>query len=155
MGNDEAAGPADATRAHRQLKRLDFDSGCCVLGVCSEWANPRGNYSPSPHLRSPRIIALTTSSSAATPSLRVGTVPPPAARLPVSQTLIFLLFGDPGTGKTTGTKLLGRSLHYAAARSSTAFVPTAAKELLNKTPADVHRVIVSAAGGELFVDEAY
>ena len=80
-------------------------------------------------------------------------------RLPESMRVVtslnFSLLGNPGTGKTTVARLLGRLLHELGLRKGTAFVETTGEELCQEDPKKIPALIDSAKDGVLFVDEAY
>ena len=80
-------------------------------------------------------------------------------RLPESMRVVtslnFSLMGNPGTGKTTVARLLGKLLHGLGLRKGTAFVETTGEKLLQMKPTDVPSLIDSAMDGVLFIDEAY
>ena len=78
---------------------------------------------------------------------------PPAMRVKTS--LNFSLMGNPGTGKTTVAKLLGKLLHELGLRSSTTFVSTSGEAMLRECPKKIPGLIASADNGVLFIDEAY
>src|SRR5699024_2893901 len=70
-----------------------------------------------------------------------------------------LFLGNPGTGKTTVARLLGRVLHQAGAIRSDTFVEVGRKDLVSdRIGASAKKtvdVLDSARGGVLFIDEAY
>jgi len=83
-----------------------------------------------------------------------------AEGLRVSQPALHLVFlGNPGTGKTTVARLLGRMLKKVGYLSRGHVVEVSEGELIGEyvgqTPIKVHRKIQQALGGILFIDEAY
>ena len=83
-----------------------------------------------------------------------------AANLPVSQPALHIVFlGNPGTGKTTVARILGRMLKKVGYLSRGHVVEVSEGELIGEyvgqTPIKVHRKIQQALGGILFIDEAY
>ncbi len=83
-----------------------------------------------------------------------------AAGLPVSQPALHIVFlGNPGTGKTTVARILGRMLKKVGYLSRGHVVEVSEGELIGEyvgqTPIKVHRKIQQALGGILFIDEAY
>ncbi|MGO1569191.1 MAG: AAA family ATPase [Brachybacterium sp.] len=70
-----------------------------------------------------------------------------------------LFLGNPGTGKTTVARLLGRVLHESGAISSDTFVEVGRRDLVSdRIGASAKKtvdVLESARGGVLFIDEAY
>lgn len=73
----------------------------------------------------------------------------------VPQTHNFALLGNPGTGKTTIAKLLGKMLKELGVRTSDSFEITTGEKLARMGASKVSELIDSATGGVLFVDEAY
>ena len=84
---------------------------------------------------------------------RTQTTLPPASRIP--QTLNFALLGNPGTGKTTVARLIGRILHAVGLRASEKFEEVTARKLMNGSLDDFHALLDKCEGGVLFIDEAY
>jgi SpoVK/Ycf46/Vps4 family AAA+-type ATPase len=73
----------------------------------------------------------------------------------VLQTYHFLLMGNPGTGKTTVGKLLGRMLHDVGIRKTDKFIETSGEKLVRMGASKAAQLIASAMDGVLFIDEAY
>lgn len=70
---------------------------------------------------------------------------------------VFL--GNPGTGKTTVARLLGRLLYYNGVISSYNFVEVSRNQLVSsyvgRTAEQTQEILERAKGGILFIDEAY
>ncbi|MDO5503399.1 MAG: AAA family ATPase [Actinomycetia bacterium] len=77
----------------------------------------------------------------------------------VDRTMHSLFLGNPGTGKTTVARLLGRALHEAGAVRSDTFVTAERKDLVGTTlgssATQTQAILERARGGVLFIDEAY
>ena len=76
---------------------------------------------------------------------------------PMSYHMVFT--GNPGTGKTTVARILGRAFRALGVLERANFVETDRSGLVAKyegqTAAKTNKLIDSAAGGILFIDEAY
>ena len=73
----------------------------------------------------------------------------------VPQANNFALLGNPGTGKTTVAKLLGRLLKELGVCSIDTFVETTGEKLARMGADKVAQEIDKAMGGVFFIDEAY
>ena len=80
-------------------------------------------------------------------------------RTPVIPLGHYLFLGNPGTGKTTVARLMGKILHSMGALPSPKVVEVVKHNLVGRylgdTEAVTTNVINSAMGGILFIDEAY
>lgn len=74
-------------------------------------------------------------------------------------TMHSMFLGNPGTGKTTVARLLGEALHRAGATRTGVFVEVGRRDLVAEhvgaSALKTQKVLESARGGVLFVDEAY
>ena len=78
---------------------------------------------------------------------------PADRRVPFAQNFAFL--GNPGTGKTSVAKLFGKILKETGAREKDVFVVSKGEELARDGADKAAKLISSAMGGVLFIDEAY
>jgi Holliday junction resolvasome RuvABC ATP-dependent DNA helicase subunit len=67
----------------------------------------------------------------------------------------FAFLGNPGTGKTSVAKLFGKILKETGAREKDVFVVSKGEELARDGADKAAKLISSAMGGVLFIDEAY
>lgn len=76
-----------------------------------------------------------------------------------SMTLHSLFLGNPGTGKTTVARLLGRAFYQKDIISTNKFIEVSRSDLVGgyqgHTAMKTNEVLTSALGGVLFIDEAY
>lgn len=77
----------------------------------------------------------------------------------VTMSYNFVFTGNPGTGKTTVARILGKAFRALGVLDRANFVETDRSGLVAKyegqTAAKTNKIIDSAAGGVLFIDEAY
>eukprot|EP00474_Spongospora_subterranea_P008580 CRZ09038.1 hypothetical protein [Spongospora subterranea] len=78
-----------------------------------------------------------------------------SARKKNMMALNFVFFGNPGTGKTTVARLYARILHDSGMRTSDTFIECSAQKLKDDGPDQFRKLVKSAEGGVLFIDEAY
>lgn len=78
---------------------------------------------------------------------------------PLGQALHSVYLGNPGTGKTTVARLVGKIMYEEGVLPSDKYVEVARQDLVSeyigKTAKQTLKVLESADGGVLFIDEAY
>lgn len=71
----------------------------------------------------------------------------------------FVLYGNPGTGKTTVARIIGKVLYALGIRESDAFMEVdrsgLVSQYIGETAARVQGILEEITGGTLFIDEAY
>ena len=71
----------------------------------------------------------------------------------------FIICGNPGTGKSTVARIIGRMLYQTGILPKDTFIETDRSGLVGahvgQTEENVRKILDAAAGGTLFVDEAY
>ncbi len=67
----------------------------------------------------------------------------------------FVLMGNPGTGKTTVARVLGKLMFELGVREKECFVEMTGEQLLREGAKGCAQAIQRAMGGVLFIDEAY
>lgn len=76
-----------------------------------------------------------------------------------SRSYNFILYGNPGTGKTTVARIIGRVLYALGIRESEKFMEVdrgrLVSEYIGQTAQNVQRALREIKGGTLFIDEAY
>ncbi|BDR56596.1 AAA family ATPase [Xylocopilactobacillus apis] len=79
--------------------------------------------------------------------------------LPFELSLNSMFLGNPGTGKTTVARLIGKSMYENGVLPTDKYVEVSRQDLiaeyLGQTQAKTQKVVESALGGVLFIDEAY
>lgn len=76
-----------------------------------------------------------------------------------SRSYNFVLYGNPGTGKTTVARIIGRVLYALGIRQSDKFMEVdrsrLVSEYIGQTARNVQKALEEVKGGTLFIDEAY
>ena len=71
----------------------------------------------------------------------------------------FVLYGNPGTGKTTVARIIGKVLYALGIREKDAFMEVdrgkLVSEYVGQTAKNVQKALAEIRGGTLFIDEAY
>lgn len=76
-----------------------------------------------------------------------------------SRSYNFVLYGNPGTGKTTVARIIGKVLYSLGIRESDKFMEVdrsrLVSEYIGQTAKNVQKALEEVKGGTLFIDEAY
>ncbi len=76
-----------------------------------------------------------------------------------SRSYNFVLYGNPGTGKTTVARIIGKVLYALGIRSEDKFMEVdrsrLVSEYVGQTAKNVQKALEEVKGGTLFIDEAY
>lgn len=76
-----------------------------------------------------------------------------------SRSYNFVLYGNPGTGKTTVARIIGKVLYALGIRQSDKFMEVdrsrLVSEYIGQTAKNVQKALEEVKGGTLFIDEAY
>ena len=76
-----------------------------------------------------------------------------------SRSYNFVLYGNPGTGKTTVARIIGKVLYALGIREKDAFMEVdrgkLVSEYVGQTAKNVQKALAEIRGGTLFIDEAY